>query len=140
MPSYKFDEAIAAGVPLEDINVEAAKRIGYRYDDAKKAGVSDEDIHAELRKRYAVTKPEEPKNDYSFGDGAIGLGETALSLATGMPGFVAGSLGKAKALLTGKTTAAELDQAAKAATPEIFNKITYANLHTIFAEQVKFDL
>jgi GNAT superfamily N-acetyltransferase len=66
----------------------------------------------------------------SWGDRALemsiqGPAETALGLITGFPGFVSGSLGKAKSLLTGKMTDAELEQAAKEATPSLFNKITY---------------
>ena len=58
MVNYRFDDALAAGVPLNEINAEAAKRIGYRYNDAIAAGVSEEDIHAELRKRYQNQKKE----------------------------------------------------------------------------------
>lgn len=58
MVNYRFDDALAAGVPLNEINAEAAKRIGYRYNDAIAAGVSDEDINVELRKRYQKQKKE----------------------------------------------------------------------------------
>lgn len=56
MPSFNFDAALKDNVPLEDINAEAAKRIGFKYDQAIADGVSQEDIFTELRKRYTTTQ------------------------------------------------------------------------------------
>jgi hypothetical protein len=85
MPSYRFDDAIKAGVPISDINREAAKRIGYRYDDAVAAGVSDDDILAELQKRYSSQEP--AKEQKTPGPDVLG------AIRTGMENVAGGVVG-----------------------------------------------
>jgi hypothetical protein len=94
-----IDAALKDGYSIQEVNAEAARRVGFKLTEAKADGYSDDEILQELRGRLA--KPQEfSAKDKTMAEiqqgmdeqraGLTGLGETAASLGSSALGMVAG--------------------------------------------------
>jgi len=94
-----IDAALKDGYSIQEVNAEAARRVGFRLADAKADGYTDDEILQELRGRLSTPKAPTAKDktmaevQQAIGqqrEGLTGTAETLLSLGTGAVAQVAG--------------------------------------------------
>lgn len=111
-----IDAALKDGYSIQEVNAEAARRVGFRLADAKADGYSDDEILQELRGR--LTKSQTPSlKEQTLAEvqgavntqreGLTGTGETLLSLGTGALGGALGWIPAAMQKANGATDSFE---------------------------------